>query len=390
MRAVRSHPHTRSGLREMGDGFTITSEQGVDGGATVRLRGEVTLEQGERLWRELPTALAGAGAAVLELSGVTRLDGGAATLLNSLLAQARADGRDVRCVGAAGEAAQLLELYAVASGASSESKDPRHPGVVMELGGLVESVLDGLRATLAFIGDFVVATLGALRRPASVHYGQFASLVERAGADGAPIVLLINFLVGGILGLQGAIQLHRFGADQFLADMVGLSMVRELGPLMTAILVTGRSGAAYAAELGTMTVNEEVDALRTLGQDPQRFLVLPRVLTLLLVVPLLTLLGNLVGAVGGWTIAVGYLDQPTIVYVQALEAAISLGDIGTGLLKSVGFAAAIGVVACQRGLATRGGADGVGRATTSAVVTSLFMLVVLDAMFTWAFTMLDW
>ena len=223
-----------------------------------------------------------------------------------------------------------------------------------------------------------------------MHYGQLASLVERAGADGAPIVLLINFLVGGIIGLQGAIQLHRFGADSFLADMVGLSMVRELGPLMTAILVTGRSGAAYAAELGTMTVNEEIDALRTLGQDPQRFLVLPRVLTLLLVVPLLTMLGNLLGAVGGWTIAVGYLDQPTVVYLQALEAAVDLGDIGTGLLKACGFAVAIGVVSCQRGLATRGGADGVGRATTSAVVTSLFLLVVLDAMFTWAFTMLDW
>ena len=375
----------------MGDGFTITSERAADGGATVRLSGEVTLEQGERLWRELPIALTGAAPAVLELSGVTRLDGGAAALLHSLLARARAGGRAVRCVGAAGEAAQLLELYAVSDGAASAPvHDPRHPGIVMELGGLVESVLDGLRATLAFIGDFVVASLGAVRRPASVHFGQFASLVERAGADGAPIVLLINFLVGGILGLQGAIQLHRFGADQFLADMVGLSMVRELGPLMTAILVTGRSGAAYAAELGTMTVNEEVDALRTLGQDPQRFLVLPRVLTLLLVVPLLTLLGNLIGAVGGWAIAVGYLDQPTIVYLQALEAAVSLGDIGTGLLKSVGFAAAIGVVACQRGLATRGGAAGVGRATTSAVVTSLFLLVVLDAMFTWAFTMLDW
>ena len=382
---------TQSGLRKMGDGFTITAEEGADGGATVRLSGEVTLEQGEQLWRELPIALTGSAPAVLELSGVTRLDGGAAALLNSLLAQARAGGRAVNCVGAAGETAQLLELYAVADGAASApANDPRHPGIVMELGGLLESVLEGLRATLAFIGDFVVAALGAVRRPASVHFGQFASLVERAGADGAPIVLLINFLVGGILGLQGAIQLHRFGADQFLADMVGLSMVRELGPLMTAILVTGRSGAAYAAELGTMTVNEEVDALRTLGQDPQRFLVLPRVLTLILVVPLLTLLGNLIGAVGGWAIAVGYLDQPTIVYLQALEAAISLGDIGTGLLKSVGFAAAIGVVACQRGLATRGGADGVGRATTSAVVTSLFMLVVLDAMFTWAFTMLDW
>ena len=373
----------------MDEGLRITTEPTRDGGTQVCLRGVATLAQGDALWRGVSAAFALPGVDVLEISGVTRLDGGAAALLHAILSRLRAAGRAVEVRGAAGEAALLMALYAP-RGAAAPRGRARHPGLVQELGDAVYAVLDGLRATAGFVGDFTVATLGALRRPASVHFGQFASLVERAGADGAPIVLLINFLVGGILGLQGAIQLHRFGADPFLADMVGLSMVRELGPLMTAILVTGRSGAAYAAELGTMTVNEEVDALRTLGQDPQRFLVLPRVLTLLLVVPLLTLLGDLFGALGGWTIAVGYLAQPTVVYVQALEGAVGLGDIGTGLLKAVGFAAAIGVVSCQRGLATRGGADGVGRATTSAVVTSLFLLVVLDAIFTWAFTMLDW
>jgi len=374
----------------MDSGLTITSESCHDGGARVRLCGAVTLAEGQQLWRQLSAALGASGDAVVELSGVTRIDGGAAALLHAILARHRATGMQIELCGAAGEAAELLQLYAPGKAPAPPGARGRGAGLLHELGDVAVGVLEGLRSSAAFIGDFFLAALGAIRRPTSVHYGQLASLVERAGADGAPIVLLINFLVGGIIGLQGAIQLHRFGADSFLADMVGLSMVRELGPLMTAILVTGRSGAAYAAELGTMTVNEEVDALRTLGQDPQRFLVLPRVLTLLLVVPLLTMLGNLLGAVGGWTIAVGYLDQPTVVYLQALEAAVDLGDIGTGLLKACGFAVAIGVVSCQRGLATRGGADGVGRATTSAVVTSLFLLVVLDAMFTWAFTMLDW
>jgi phospholipid/cholesterol/gamma-HCH transport system permease protein len=205
-----------------------------------------------------------------------------------------------------------------------------------------------------------------------------------------PIVLLINFLVGAILGLQGAIQLHRFGGDHFLANLVGLSVVRELGPLMTAILVTGRSGAAYAAELGTMTVNEEVDALRTLGQDPQRFLVFPRVLTLVLVLPVLTVLGDLIGIAGGLAVAIAYLDQPAVVYLQSLQQAVGFGDVGTGLLKSFAFAFAIGLIACQRGLATRGGAVGVGRSTTSAVVVVLFTLVALDAVFTWVFSLLDW
>ena len=365
-------------------------EPGESGRCRVSLEGALTLVQGPSLWAELPRALDVAKQSELELSAVERLDGGAAALLLEAVARARAAGRDVAISGANAEVAQLLQLYGGQEPAAVDRQAPRHPGLVAEAGNLAYAAAGGARDVLAFVGDFVAGVLGGMRRPASVHFGEFARLVERAGADGAPIVLLINFLVGGILGLQGAIQLHRFGADAFLADMVGLSMVRELGPLMTAILVTGRSGAAYAAELGTMQVNEEVDALRTLGQDLQRFLVLPRVLTLVLVVPLLTLLGDLVGAVGGWVIAVGYLDQPTIVYLQQLQLAIDLGDLGTGLLKSFGFAIAIGMVACQRGLATTGGAVGVGRATTSAVVTSLFFLVILDAMFTWAFTMLDW
>jgi phospholipid/cholesterol/gamma-HCH transport system permease protein len=370
--------------------FTVSSETASNGRHRVAIAGAVTLVEGRRLWREVPDAFGPAQLADLDLSAVVRLDGGSAALLAAMVTQLRAEGREVEVVGASGETAQMLKLYDCTRSVPCERETPKHPGVITETGNVVVAVLEGARAILEFVGDFVVGIVHALRRPASVHFGQFWNLIERAGADGVPIVLLINFLVGGILGLQGAIQLHRFGADQFLADMVGLAMVRELGPLMTAILVTGRSGAAYAAELGTMKVNEEIDALRTLGQDPQRFLVFPRVLTLVLVVPLLTLLGNLVGAVGGWAIAVGYLDQPTVVYLQALQAAVDLGDLGTGLLKSLGFAGAIGLVACQRGLATTGGADGVGRATTSAVVTSLFLLVVLDALFTWAFTLLDW
>lgn len=374
----------------MATSFTVSSGTAPDGRRRVALAGAVTLGDGRRLWREVPDAFGPAQLADLDLSGVVRLDGGSAALLSAMVAHLRSEGRDVEIVGATGEAAQMLKLYDCSRSVPCERATPQHPGIITEAGNVVVKALEGAREIFEFVGDFVVGLCLAVRRPASVHLGQFWNLIERAGADGVPIVLLINFLVGGILGLQGAIQLHRFGADQFLADMVGLSMVRELGPLMTAILVTGRSGAAYAAELGTMKVNEEIDALRTLGQDPQRYLVFPRVLALVLVVPLLTLLGNLVGAVGGWTIAVGYLDQPTLVYLLELQAAVDLGDIGTGLLKSLGFASAIGLVACQRGLATMGGADGVGRATTSAVVTSLFLLVVLDALFTWAFTLLDW
>ncbi|MCL4148716.1 UNVERIFIED_CONTAM: hypothetical protein GTU68_004370 [Idotea baltica] len=209
--------------------------------------------------------------------------------------------------------------------------------------------------------------------------------MERAGADGIPIILLINFLVGLIIALQSAFQLERFGANLFLADLVGLSMVREMAPLMTAIVVAGRSGAAYAAELGSMKVSQEVDALWTLGFDPQRFLVLPRLIALALVVPILTTLSMVVGIFGGLIIGVQYLGLTTLAFMVQLGNAVGFSDLAGGLLKSSVFAVAIGLIACQRGLATRGGAVEVGNSTTSSVVATLFSLVILDTIFTLGF-----
>jgi phospholipid/cholesterol/gamma-HCH transport system permease protein len=397
-------------------GFTLEPAAAGQGtGTRLVLAGDVTLDDGPELWRSLRRVLRGlpapapapapasasstsgdaatakAQAVELDLAGVTRLDGGAAALLTAVAAEQAAAGRELRFVGATGEAGRLLALYAAPSKqGGAVYAEPARSTTLGDIGEFAQRAVLTTQAILAFVGDLVVGMVQAVRKPRTVHTGELGVLIERAGTDGLPIVVLINFLVGAILGLQGAIQLHRFGGDQFLANLVGLSVVRELGPLMTAILVTGRSGAAYAAELGTMTVNEEVDALRTLGQDPQRFLVFPRVLTLLLVVPVLTVVGDLIGTLGGLAVAVVYLDQPPVVYLQALQRAVHLGDVGTGLLKSVVFGLAIGLIACQRGLSTRGGADGVGRATTSAVVVVLFALVALDAVFTWLFSLLEW
>ncbi|MEM7518733.1 MAG: ABC transporter permease, partial [Planctomycetota bacterium] len=174
----------------------------------------------------------------------------------------------------------------------------------------------------------------------------------------------------------------------FVANLVGLSLTRELAPLMTAIIVAGRSGAAYAAELGTMKVSDEIDALRTLGLDPQRFLVFPRVLALTVVVPILTLLADIVGILGGWFVAVTMLDLTSIAYVTQLRGALDVGDVMSGLIKSGVFAATITLISCQRGLETRGGAAGVGNSTTSAVVSILFALVLLDAGFTFLFELI--
>lgn len=370
--------------------FTLAPGTGQDGVPLLRLAGQVTLADGAVLWADLLRALRGQRAVEVDLAAVDRLDGGAAALLHALARQHAAHGGVVRFCGARGETARLLELYACTAASDCDRVPPSHPGLVHEVGNFAVDAVANTRAILAFLGDLVYGLVQAIRRPRSVHFGELGRLVERAGMDGVPIIALINFLVGAVLGLQGAIQLHRFGGDPFLASLVGLSVVREFGPLMTAILVCGRSGAGYAAELGTMTVNEEIDALRTLGQDPQRFLVFPRVLALVMVVPVLTLLADLAGVVGGLVVAVVYLEQPSVVYLQALQRACDLGDVATGLAKSLAFAVAIGLVACQRGLSTRGGAAGVGNATTSAVVVVLFTLVVIDALFTNVFSLLGW
>jgi phospholipid/cholesterol/gamma-HCH transport system permease protein len=353
-----------------------------------QLTGSFSLADGSELWRALHSAPAATRCEV-DLRQVVRLDGGCAALLQAWAMQRQQHGGTVEFVGASADVARVLQLYRCRDDASCE-RTPPQSSLLQDVGDATVEIGRATRAIFAFAGDLATGLVQAVRRPRTVHLSSLGRLVEAAGADAVPIVALVNFLVGVVLGLQGAIQLHRFGGDPFLANLVGLSVVRELGPLMTAILVAGRSGAAYAAELGTMTVSEEVDALRTLGQDPQRFLVFPRVLALVLVVPVLTAIGDLLGTLGGLAIAVGYLDQPPIVYVQNLQRAVTALDVGTGLIKSVFFAVAIGLIACQRGLATRGGAVGVGRSTTSAVVVVLFSLVAIDAVFTWLFSVLDW
>jgi phospholipid/cholesterol/gamma-HCH transport system permease protein len=275
----------------------------------------------------------------------------------------------------------MLDLYGHHPKRPHLQDPPKKIGILDEIGRETLSMVAETNA-LDYVGDVAVAGGLALRAPRSVNWRDVARLMERAGADGLPIVLLISFLVGLVTAFQAAVQLKQFGANIFVADLVALSITRELGPLMTAIIVAGRSGAAFSAELGTMKVSEEIDALRTLGLDPYLFLVFPRVIALVLVVPLLTLLADIVGILGGLLVGLLSLDLTVHAYLLETQNRLALWDVGSGMLKSVVFALAVALIACQRGLATQGGAEGVGRATTSAVVTSLFALVVIDALFT--------
>jgi phospholipid/cholesterol/gamma-HCH transport system permease protein len=319
-----------------------------------------------------------------DLSKVEALDGGATALLLELKSEVLAKGAEADIVGAQGRVHAMLELYGHHPPRPCLNEPPKRIGILDQIGRETLTMFADSNA-LDYIGDLVVASGKAIRAPRRINWHDVGRLMERAGADGLPIVLLISFLVGLVTAFQAAVQLRQFGANIFVADLVGLSITRELGPLMTAIIVAGRSGAAFSAELGTMKVSEEIDALETLGLDPDLFLVFPRVIALVLVMPLLTVLADLVGILGGLLVGLLGLDLTVNAYLLETQKALALWDVGSGVLKSVVFAFSIALIACQRGLATRGGAEGVGRSTTSAVVTSLFALVVLDAIFTMLF-----
>lgn len=355
---------------------------------TIAISGDLVLETVADVQRALAAPLArGPRALALDLAAVHRLDASGVAVAVGLHRFAKAGGLALDITGIDGDRKLLVDLAL-----RGQDPTPRAPsvGIVREVGEFAGRVASMVVDFVRFCGEVSLIGMQIVRRPSLLRWRDTVAAMSRHGNDAVPVVGLLGFLIGVIIAFQTYDPMAKYGAKLQVADVVGVSVVRELGPLMTAILITGRSGAAYAAELGTMTVNEEIDALRTLGQDPQRFLVFPRVLAMVVVVPAMTVVGDFLGTLGGMAIAVGYLQQPAVVYVQMFQQWVDMLDVGTGLMKSVVFGIAIGLIACQRGLATRGGADGVGRSTTSAVVVVLFALVALDAAFTWIFSLLDW
>lgn len=207
----------------------------------------------------------------------------------------------------------------------------------------------------------------------------------RVGYNSLPIVMLITFLLGAILAMQSAYQLSRFGVIYLVPNLVGVAAVRELAPLMTAILITGRSGSAFTAEIGTMKVSEEIDALEVMGLNPTKYLVVPKFIGTTLAVPMVTMVATLTMILGGFAISTVYLGQDPRVYLESSADAITMKDFANGFTKSVFFAIVICVVGVYRGFEVEGGAEGVGKKTTSSVVTSIFLIVVVDVLFTYLF-----
>ncbi|MCU0424482.1 MAG: ABC transporter permease [Candidatus Kapabacteria bacterium] len=238
------------------------------------------------------------------------------------------------------------------------------------------------RFFIEFLGEFFINVTYLIRAPRSIRWSEFPTQITKSGVGAVPIVALVGFLMGVIVGYQGAMQLAQFGAEIYLADMVAISLARELAPLMTAIIVAGRSGAAFAAEIGTMQVAEELDALTTMGFNPMRFLVMPRVLAVTCVMPFLVLFADIAGMFGGLLIGVGTLQLSVSGYLNETKVALTVAHLSSGLIKSLVLGAVVALVGCMRGFQVRGGAESVGHFTTSAVVSGIFLIILLDAVFT--------
>lgn len=266
----------------------------------------------------------------------------------------------------------------------------RSAGFFTTVGFATMGVWRNIKSIFDFVGDTVLSSVRLAKNPAKFCWRDWAYEMQQCGAMALPIVSLISFLVGVTLAYTAAIILRQYGGDIYIADLIGLSMVRETGAVMTAVVLAGRTGAAYAAALGNMKANEEIDALETFGIAPVQFLVIPRVFALAVMTPLLSVYANALGMIGGMAVALGILSIQPSAYWAEMQTIIDLSDMWVGVIKALAFGIIIGLSGCMRGLQAERSAAGVGRAATSAVVTSILLLVVADALFAVVFDILGW
>lgn len=252
--------------------------------------------------------------------------------------------------------------------------------------GMLKEHIDLIR----FLGDFVRAAISSLSPSGRFRWREVLYYIQLSGSEAMPIVFLMSFLIGLVMAFQAAVQLRQFGGNIFVADLLSLALTRELGPVFTAVILAGRSGSAFAAEIGTMKVNEEVDALIVMGFDIHKFLIVPKVFALAFTGPLLTMLANGAGILGGIVVGVFALDLTARSFLEEAYLALVLTDVLSGLIKSFAFSILVALIGCFRGLQASKGADSVGRQTTSAVVSGIFLIILADAVFTVLFHVFKW
>ena len=342
------------------------------------LSGRLDSESTGKLWKQAFAALdqKKPKRVAIDAAKVDYCDGAGVGLIVELR---RRQGSDVEIRGLASQFRTLLDLFPPGETEPIPPK-PERPSLAEETGRGTLAILRDLRHQTAFIGELLSAFGRVLVRPGEIRWSDALRVAEEAGVNALPIISLMGFLIGLILAFQSASQLKIVGAEIFVSDLVAVSVVRELGPLMTAILLAGRSGSAFAAELGTMKVNEEVDALVTMGLAPVRFLVVPRVLAGVLLAPLLTVYFDLVAVVGA-AVVVSSFGHSMITFAHHVRNALSVTIFLSGTLKALAFGLIISGVGCQRGLETGTGAVAVGLSTTRSVVSGILLTILIDGVF---------
>ncbi len=324
---------------------------------------------------------------IVDLSKVEFLDSAGALGLLQLENRAKAKSIPFQFVNVTDEAARIIGLINRKALTMKPLISEKRSGDLIErVGESSLKMFTDFVAVITFLGDLLTALVYSLLHPRSIRWEDVNFYMKRAGIEGLPIVGLISFLLGLIIAFMSSLQLKQFGANIYVASLVGVAMVSELGPIMTAIIVAGRSGSAFAAEIGTMKVNEEVDALITMGFDPTKFLAIPKVLAAMVSVPILTLYSDLFGIGGGLVVGVIGLDLTAYTYIQETMKVLSISSLIRSLIKSIVFAVLIAGIGCQRGFQVRGGAEAVGASTTSAVVAGIFLIIVIDSAFAIIFT----
>jgi phospholipid/cholesterol/gamma-HCH transport system permease protein len=324
----------------------------------------------------------------LDLAKVEALDSTGAWAIHRTREALRARGLAVEILGAKAAHSALIERVAAAH-PSEEPAPPPHGGfraLVERVGASTIWMVDEAKSVVAFLGLVTIAIGRSALRPKRIRMTSVVANMERSGLNALPIVGLLSFLIGVVLAYQGVDQLTRFGAEIFSINLLAVSMLREIGVLMTAILIAGRSGSAFTAQIGTMKVNQEIDAMSTLGLDPIEVLVLPRIFALVITLPLLAFYADMVGMLGGGIALMLLLDMSPAQFLIQLNAAIPLWTFWVGIIKAPFFAFAIALIGCYEGLRVSGSAESVGRLTTQSVVEAIFLVLVLDASFSILFS----
>ncbi len=357
-------------IRSEGEKFIIKLAGRLDASTT----GEIWRQTQQRLDRENPKEI------LVDASGIEYADGSGIAFLVDLRCRQQDRKGKFKIRELRDELNQLLNLYAPPTFEKPPPEKLQSFHIPEELGRLTYTIWSDWKASVIFIGELATNLAFAVLHPRSIRWREVLLIGEKAGVNALPIVVLISFLVGLIMAFQSAIPMRQFGVEIYVANLIALSMLRELGPLMTALTLAGRTGSSFAAELGTMKVNEEIDALLTMGIHPVRFLVITRIAAAVIMTPILTVFADLVGVMAGSLVLLS-MGYPLVTYVNQVLSAVSWIDFSQGLLKSIVFGLVYSSIGCLRGLQTETGPSAVGDSATRAVVGGIIMIVVVDGIF---------